>query len=466
MIIIETCLLIQALQQDSSKYCISSPSKHSDVITGANYRDSNEDMFNAEQKNASSVESTPLQVEEHKDNTFSFGLGQGDSKIKHEQGMTEEISMPDRSDMIKDAIPIPASNDLASPKNMQQEINSIMGDYTGFCPSAVPTPLMGNHPAGVVNQPPPLPPLPPALPSASLTVSDRPDPQSIITHFDIVHHHMERSAVTLHQSLAASMDIMMGNIMGKIDESVQITKSNGGQRAKNIKNVAVEVEGLKRTIEELATKLNEANKATLKALSDKLQTIVIANAKTSKTVEAIAGKVGELEKKLESTQASQQEGQLQVQRELRQLQHLQRADTPLENNRLVSTSNNGSAQATMQRSPTHASPTRTAASASVTTTSAAPPFSSVPATISWPGYDYSYSYNYTAPPAFPLSRQQLQQMDPQSRRAYVTNHAMQLATPDISQHPAFAGSGVSGGNGSANGANSGYYEHGYGYGSR
>ena len=425
-------------------------------------------MFEAKKKNASSVESTPLQVEEHKDNTFTFELGQSNDEIKQEHEMTDEISIPDRPEMVKDEVLTPSSNDIASPKNMQQEINSIMGDFTGFYPSAVPTPLMGTHPAGMLDNPPPLPSVPPALPSGSLAMSDRPDPQSIITHFDIVHHHMERSAMTLQQSLASSMDIMMAEILKKIDESAQTKKSSEAQRAKTVKNLVGEVESLKKSIEGLATKVDDVSKTIIKALNDKLQTVVHANAKTSKTVEAMAGKIGELEKKLESMQASQQERQLHIQRELRQLQHYQCPDTPLENSRLDNTKIfNGSAQGTiMQHSPTHASPIKTATSASMTATSTAPPFTPVPTTMSWPGYDYSYSYNYTAPPAFPLSRQQLQQMDPQSRRAYVTNHAMQLATPDISQHPAFAGTGVGGGNGSGSTVNNGFYEHGYGYGAR
>ena len=466
-------LLTQTLQQDSSRYYISSPPNYSDVNKGAAYKDmKSEQMLEAKQKSVPSAESTPLHVEEHKDNTFTFGLGQSESNMNNELGITEEASMPARSAMIKDEMSTPGTRAIASPMNMQHEMNSIMGDFTGFCPSAVPTPLMDNHPAGMLDHLPPLPPLLPALPSGSHSVSDRPDPQSIITHFDIVHHHMERSAVTLHQSMTASMDVMMANILKRIDESAQATRLNETQRIENTKNLVKEVEGLKKSIEGLAVKVDGINKTTIKGMGDKLQTVVSANAKMGKTMEAMASKIGELEKKLESSQANQQERQTQLQKDLRELQHYQRSDTPLESNKFGGINNfSGSAQTTLQHSPTHVSPIRSAVSASMAATSTAPPFPSVPATMSWPGYDYNYSYNYTTPAAFPLSRQQFQQMDPQSRRAYVANHALQLATPDISQHPAFAGSGLSGGSGAslsgaASSANGGYYEHGYGYGAR
>lgn len=437
-----------------------------------------EQMLEPEFRNVSSTESTPIHVEEHKDNTFTFEIKQSDKSMASEPGVMSEAAMPAGSRTMKDekwTAPIDA---VVSPKKVQHEMSSIMGDFTGFCPSAVPTPLMGNHPTDMMDHPPPLPPLPPALPSSTISMSDRPDPQSIITHFDIVHHHMERSAVNLHQSLAISMDEMMAIITKKIDESVRLAKSDDAQRNKNINALMQEVVGLKKPIDSLALKVDEIDKATVRLLNDKLQTVIHVNAKINKTIEAMAAKIGELEKKLESVQEGQHARQLQVHKELRELLHHQRPDTPLESH-LFSSANDhhGSAQTALQHSPTHLHPLGTAASASasapataVRTTSTAPSFPSIAATVSWPAYNYNYNYNYPTTAAFPLSRQQFQQMDPQSRRAYVADHALQLTSPDISQHPAFALNGVNGSSSTGvtfgSGSAGDYYEQGYEYGAR
>ena len=425
-----------------------------------------EQMQYLEHKNIPSVESTPIRVEEHKDETFTFEIGQSENDITKESDLMDNVGMATNIGLMRDDNSSPAIDVTMSAEDLQPDTSSTMGNFTGFCLSAMPTPLMGHSQVDITNHPPPMPPLPSTLPSGTLSVSDRPDPQSIITHFDIVHHHMERSAMTLHQSLAASMETMMEKITKKIEESAQLARTSENEHVRVLKNVTQEAAELRKPIEKLAVKLDEIEKTNIKTLSDKLQTVVHVNTKMYKTMEAMAAKIGELEKKLESTQDIQQKQQLQVQRELRQLQHIQRSETPFENHNFNNTGNyNSSVQTASQQSPTHLPPLGTSASASgATATSAnftAQSMPSMPATVSWPSYNYNYGYNYSSPPTFSLSRQHIQQMDPQSRRAFVSEHALQLASPDISQHPAFAVNATNG-----DGGASGFYEQEYGYGLR
>ena len=423
-------------------------------------------MQDLEYKNASSAESTPIRVEEHKDNTFTFEIGQSEIDIVKDSELTDNVEMAPKSGLVEDDISSPAMDSAMPAKDLQPDASSIMGNFTGFCPSAMPTPLMGHSPAGMMSRPPSIPPLPSVLPSSTLPASDRPDPQSIITHFDIVHHHMERSAMTLHQSLAASMEVMMEKITKKIDESARSAKMSENEHVRMLKSVAQEAAELRKPIEKLTVKLDEIEMTSMKTLNDKLQTVVHVNTNMYKTIEAMAAKIGELEKQFVSTQESHQKQQLQVQRELRQLHHFQRSDTPVENHNFNNANHyNDSVQTASQQPPSHLSSLGTSASASAATLTpasfTAQAMPSVSATMSWPGYNYNYGYNYPTSPSFPISRQQFQQMNPQSRRAFITDHALQIASPDISHHPAFAMNAANG-DGGANGC----YEQGYGYGLR
>lgn len=425
-----------------------------------------EQMQDSEHKNVPSAESTPIRVEEHKDNTFTLEIEQSEEDIKKELGLIDNTEAAPGSGLMKDDNSGPTLDATKPAKDLQSDTASTMGNYTGFCPSAMPTPLMDHSTVDVSSGPPPMPPLPSVLPSSTLSISERPDPQSIITHFDIVHHHMERSAVTLHQSLAASMEVMMEKIMKKIDESAYLARTNEKEHIRMLENMAQEAAGMRKHIEGLTVKLDEIEKTNMKTLSDRLQTVIHVNTKMYKTIETMAGKIGELEKQLASTQENHQKQQMQVQRELRLLQQFHRSDTPLENNNFNNIIHyNDSIQTASQQSPGHISSHGTSVSASAATVTpasfTAQAMPSVPATMSWPSYNYNYGYNYSTSPSFPISRQQFEQMDPQSRRAFVTDHALQIASPDISHHPAFAMNATNG-----NGGASGGYEQGYGYGLR
>ena len=402
-----------------------------------------------------------------------FGIEQSETGNPNELKMTKEhdtlsvgasatndlsaLSNDDRNDcthldLTNETIRNSSANEFTSSGNISNKL-------TGSCPSAMPTPLLGYCPPSSM----PSMMLPSDLPSGPLSLANSPDPNSIITHFDIVHHHMERSAVSLHNAMMTSMDVATANITRKIEEGNTSARVKELEKAKAFKLLEGKVEALMVPLESLSTKVANVEKSVVDALHDRIETVVKSNKKMNNTIDMLASRIGELEKKLD--RAQQQQQQLSHRKTPR---YNRRTDSLQDSNNIVRTA---SSQSPPIMSSIQAS--RNAAvneqglsyssSASKRMSSTAPPSTGINAAVTMPSpttMAYHY-YNYAAP-TVALSRQQLQQMDKESRRAYMQAQALQYGTPDLNQHPAFASDKSMG----SGGVDDGYYLQDYGYGLR
>lgn len=223
---------------------------------------------------------------------------------------------------------------------------------------------------------------------------DGPDPDSIITHFDIVHHHMDRSAATTQRAVLMAREDCAAAIGRKHEEAMILLNKHKSEIEEGISELEGKVEKLSKPCQKIITGVQKVEERLAGGVVEKLDAILKSNAELSSTVNEISVRMRELERKLEAITTLPDK--------------YQRA---------------GPAMAHGRQSPQSPTPMANYSAATSMYPIVSPPASRT--MMPW------------AAVGIPVARHQLHHMDTNSRRAYFANHGHHIGTPDLSQHPAY-----------------------------
>ncbi len=227
-------------------------------------------------------------------------------------------------------------------------------------PSALPAPLYGHMNGGV-----PL-------------MASPPDPANILTHFDVVHHHLRDATSSVHRSITMAREDVTASVLAKHEDSLKVLEEHFGDMRAQLNAVEHNMGRVTGECETQTAKLDKIVDTIKHDVVDVLTKSAKANADLAAKLDAMNNRIRELEKKLEAPPA-------------------RRPDSPA-----ISQSSNAF-------SASHSPP-------------------------SYPMNGMQWGNGY----AVPMTRQQVQQMDPYQRRAIFTSMGQQMGAPDINQHPAYA----------------------------
>lgn len=167
-------------------------------------------------------------------------------------------------------------------------------------PSAVPTPLFNRHnfPHPPPDMPISPPPVPAFLPTPPPDFVVMPSVNDLITHFDVLHHHLQEIAHTLHQSQHATREQVANLVLRKFED---FAKSNGeqlGDLKEQLGAVGEKLAGTSGLAEELAGKVDKLGTTVQDDFAAEIKKAVESSNRGVLTkLESLTSRITEIEKK-------------------------------------------------------------------------------------------------------------------------------------------------------------------------
>ncbi|KAL9072731.1 MAG: hypothetical protein Q9157_004991, partial [Trypethelium eluteriae] len=163
-------------------------------------------------------------------------------------------------------------------------------------PSAIPTPLygrghdsnnMGDQSHGS---------LPPVPLSATL-----PDGSHILTHFDVVHHHLEQVATRL-TSVTSTRDSQFSSLMRKLDENSKESETHYGDLREHLQGVEHHIGRMSSEMETTIKSIAELSNAVKGTMASNVADLAKTNQSLAKAVHSLEKRLGETTNKLDTLQ--------------------------------------------------------------------------------------------------------------------------------------------------------------------
>ncbi|KAI9706767.1 MAG: hypothetical protein M1820_004737 [Bogoriella megaspora] len=184
------------------------------------------------------------------------------------------------------------------PSDVFLEVSPTNFAVSGY-PSAMPTPLYGRE-GSDGNPPEHLNNAFPAVPfSATL-----PDGTHILTHFDVIHHHIEDIATKLSAAVGTSRDSLIDTISRKLCELTKEGETHYGDLREQLNTTNHNVGRMTADVESLTKSIADLSNAVKGTLASSVSDLAKANQNLTKQVQSLEKRLNETRDKFDSLQAT------------------------------------------------------------------------------------------------------------------------------------------------------------------